>query len=366
MSKNGKGIRHVTDDIYQIDYQVDGIRKQHRIRTNSLKNARKIRDEHIVDLRRKSPISHDKEERLHAGFDEAWEKLYNDLISDGVSRKNLLRHKRIFWRLFDEFRKPRFPRIDSVNKATLPFLLEYKSYYMNELGLNPKGGWRAELVCIKSMIRRLRKLGYCGKEILEDMATMKMPKQEKKYYPDIPKAQLNQILNRIKEERPDYYNILYYICRTGRRIEETTLIERRDVEWIGLKPVKINIRAETTKMRAPTQLKLLDEELERLIKTAYGMGSRHKTVYLFCNRRGKKCSQGRVRDHLKKVSKEIAGIAITMHYFRHRFLTECGKSNVSMSDAMAIAGIKGVNTVLNYYSHNTDDGLRKVLDNTRI
>ena len=140
MAKNGKGIRHVTDDIYQIDYQVDGMRKQHRIRASSLKDARIIRDEHIVEQRRKLPLPQEDRKRFSAGFGEAWEKLHNDIISDGLSHKNLLRHKKVFWRLFDEFRKAKFPHVDSINKVTLPFLLEYKSYYLNVLGLNPKGG----------------------------------------------------------------------------------------------------------------------------------------------------------------------------------------------------------------------------------
>jgi len=59
-------------------------------------------------------------------------------------------------------------------------------------------------------------------------------------------------------------------------------------------------------------------------------------------------------------------VSVTPHYFRHRFLTECGKANVPIVDIMAIAGIKDIGVVTRFYSHTTVEGQDKVLAASRI
>jgi integrase/recombinase XerD len=366
MVKNGRGIRYVKDNIYQIDYQVNGIRKQHRIKAGTLKEAKIIRAEHIVELRKQLPMPQEERKRLNAGFDEAWEKLQSDLQADGLPRKTFLRYRNVFQRIFEDFRSQKFPYIKSVSQVTLPFLVEYKNYFVNTLKHNPNGGLRSELIILKSMMRRLRRLGYCGKDIIESLDELKRPTEEKKKYPNITNSQIKDLLNFIKKDRPYFYYLIYFMCRTGRRIEETSLIERKDVEWLGLNPVRINIRAETTKTRKDAPLERIDEDLAKVIKAAYNFGSKHKTIYLFCNKKGRKPSHTNILKYLKEVSSKIIGIKITPHYFRHRFLTECGKKNMPLVDIMKIAGIKDIKVVTKYYSHTTDEGLDKVLEASRV
>ena len=128
------------------------------------------------------------------------------------------------------------------------------------------------------------------------------------------------MFNNIKQDRPDYYYPLYFISRTGRRINETTLIEQKDVEWKGLSVVRLNIRAEITKMRQNAPLRKLDQDLEKIVSEAYKIGLKHKEPYLFLNMYGRKCTPDKVREYLKKASREVIGQEITPHYFRHRFL----------------------------------------------
>jgi integrase len=135
---------------------------------------------------------------------------------------------------------------------------------------------------------------------------------------------------------------------------------------MGYNPVKINIRAETTKTGVKAPIETLDEELAGIVRQAYNAGSKHKTTYLFCNRLSRKCSKNSVRNYLKEASNNILGIKITPHYFRHRFLTECGKANVPMADVMNISGIKDIKVIIGYYSHTTPEGQNKVLAATRV
>lgn len=231
MAKGCKGVKHIKDYIWLIDCQVNGRRVQERIRANSLKEVKIIRQEKIIELRKQTSVLQGEQGRLNETFDDAWVKLEADLLADNVSHTNMLRHKIIFKRLFKDFVPLRFPHIKSVSQITSPFIQEYKSYFVTDLKHSPRGGWRAELICIKSMIRRFKKLGYCSRENVDILADIKRPRHEKKDYPNISNSKLKELLDFIKQDRPDYYPIIYFICRTGRRIKETTLIERRDVIW---------------------------------------------------------------------------------------------------------------------------------------
>ncbi|MBU3958862.1 MAG: site-specific integrase [Candidatus Omnitrophica bacterium] len=219
---------------------------------------------------------------------------------------------------------------------------------------------------IKAIIRRLYGLGYCSKELVESLKDIKKPHSNKKEYTNIPNSRIKELFQAIKQDRLDYYYPLYFISRTGRRINETTLIERKDIEWKGFNPIRLNIRAETTKTRQNAPLQKLDQDLERTIGEAYKIGLKQKEPYLFLNMYGRRCSPGKVRRYLKKVSREVIGQEITPHYFRHRFLTECGKANVPIVDVMAISGIKDIDVMVKYYTHSTEEGQSKVLEVSRV
>jgi len=362
-----KGIKHIKGKIYFFDLQADHKRLQVRKEANSDKEAKQIKNELLVELRKQLPISQQGEqERLNASFDEAREKLFADLRADNVSQTNILRHTIIFKRLFQDFRNLKFPHIKSPGQIPPIYLQEYKAYFINDLKHNPKGGWRSELICVKSMIRRLKRLGYCRKELVESLVEIPRPRHEKKEYPEIPNSKLKTLLDFIKKDRPDFYPPIYFMCRTGRRINETTLIEKRDVKWDGLNPIRIDIRAETTKTKEKAPIDRLDLELAEVIRQAYNASSKRKTVYLFCNRLGKRCGRNHVGRYLRDVSEKLIGIRITPHYLRHRFLTEAGKAGVPLPDAMHIAGIKDIKVVMGYYSHITNDGQDKVFAVSRI
>jgi len=361
-----RGVKDLGEGVFFIDYQVGKKRCQKRIRASSLKEAKWKRQELIVALRKQEPMSESETERLNSGFEDAWLKLEADLRSDDVCHKNLLRNKIVFQRMFRDFRQKSYPNIQSPSQLTATFFYDYKAYFINKLGHNPKGGFRAELICIKAMMRRFCRMGYCNKDIIESLSEMTRPKSEKKAYPIIPNSKIKQMLNFIKDDRPDYFDPIYFMTRTGRRVNEVCSVERRDVEFNGLRPTRLNVRAEITKMKEDAPLERIDDELAWLIQSGYKRGSKRKTVYLFCNQNGKKISQTSIRNYLKKASQEFCGETITPHYFRHRFLTECGKAGVPMVDVMSISGIRDLDVIRQYYQHQTAEGMDKVLEVTRI
>jgi integrase len=365
MRRKLTGVREIIKgQRYEVNYVVGGRRFQYRINAASLSEAHDKKLEDMAEKRKNASLLLGSEEHFNAGFSDAWEKLHADLIADNLPKKTIGHYANTYNRLFNNFVSLKFPQIASFNQLNLPFFKEYKNYYVNEL--ERPNGWRGELIFVKAIIQRLYGLGFCDKDIIEKLKEMKKPRPNKKQYPNISNSQIRKLLDFIRRDRRDYYFLIYFMVRTGRRISETTLIEKKDVEWTGLKPVKINIRAEITKMRQYAPLTKLDSEFEQVVREANRRSLRHKTPYLFCNRRGRRCAPDRVRLYLKMASRRITGIEITPHYFRHRFLTECGKINVPIVDVMAISGIKDINVIVKYYSHSTDEGLTKVLESSRV
>lgn len=312
---------------------------------------------------------------LNTGFSIAWEQLINNVSSDldvKYPSKTRIKHTEttikktkskfgnVFNRLFSDFRLKHFSTVDSPSQLTLPFFERYKNYYCSELGR--AGGWRAELIMVKAIMKRLFRLGYVRQDIIKALEEMKRPSPIKKNFPDISKVKFNEWMNFIKKDNPHKYRIIHFLKRTGRRIEETTLIERKDVVWNGIRIEKINIVAETTKQKKKLPLEILDEDLSGLLREAYRDSSKHKAPNLFLNEHGKKVSQKTLCKYLKKTSKQTLGIELTNHYFRHRFFTECGKRSLHIPAVMAIAGLTDPDVLVKYYSHSDREGQLRILE----
>ena len=111
MTRRSRGIRYVRPGRYEINYQVDGVRDQHRINASTLGEAKIIRDEYIMELRKKLSLPQTERERVNASFEEAWEKLVANLQSDSLPRKTVLRYKRTYWRMVDEFKDKHYSHV---------------------------------------------------------------------------------------------------------------------------------------------------------------------------------------------------------------------------------------------------------------
>ncbi len=348
MGKKYEGVREkVKGKRYEVYFRpFKGAKKVHRnIEASSLSEAYYKRQEIVAEYCKELGVQDEDRSKLAAGFVEVWEKVHRDLLTENRPAKTRSHYKRTFWRMFGEFREKRYPHVQSVQQLTLPFFREYRNYYANDLGRTD--GVRAELIFVKSIMKRLYMLGYCREELIKKLSEIKKPRANKKEYPSISRSDVRALLAKIKGDRADYYYPLAFIVRTGRRIAETTLIRKEDVEFQGLKPVRIDIKAETTKSKEKAPLMRLDGDLEVLVRQADKTG---RSPYLFSNRWGRRCTPNRIRGYLKKVTIEYfgdeVGNRITPHYFRHRFFTECGKANLAIADVKAISGMKDLQVLL--------------------
>ncbi|MEW6008173.1 MAG: site-specific integrase [Candidatus Omnitrophota bacterium] len=358
---NYRGVRMTGPGKYELAYYPYKGAKEKKYKTDNFKTAKQASDkrlELIAESRKASSVPAEVRSRLNADFAYAWERLEIDLSA--LPRKTILHCKRTYNRMFYDFRLRMFPSIKGPKEAEYTFFNEYKNFYCNTL--DRAKGWRAEITYMKIIMNRLRRLGFCTKEIIEELKQMKRPQAVIPDYPIISSAKIAMLLDFIRHDRLDIYKATYFMKRTGRRVEETTLIERRDVEWDGLRLVRINIRPETTKNKKPAPLDIFDDELENFIRQAYKESSRHNAPYLFLSRRYKKLNQRRICDYLKKVSENIIGVKITPHYFRRRFCTECVREGVSYKDIMAICGLRDIKVLVKYYDQGSFEGKNRALE----
>ena len=309
--------------------------------------------------------SHYNIEKVKPVFTQAWESLKRDLECEGMMKSTVSRYWHTYWRMFGEFRLKGYGHIEGFEGLAVPFFREYRNYYGCDLGR--QRGLRAELAMMTAVVRRLYMLGYCTEDLARQVGSMRKPPPRKKDYPDIPRKALKRVLRRIKRRRPDYYRMILFMARTGRRVNEVSLLKKTDVIFYRRRAVKVNVRPETTKTREPAPLSRLDDELAGLVKEAYEASTGE---WLFCNKRGTRCWPSKVREYLRRAAVKVLGPdmgpKITPHYFRHRFCTECGKAGVSMVDVKAIAGIKDTKVLTHYYCHATMEGQDRVLAVTGV
>lgn len=369
--KKYSGIRQLDAETYEINFRPfkKAARIWGRIKASTKQEAALKRAEMIAEaMKPKEPVTH---QRGSGSFDEAKASLERNMTGDSLPAKTVNKFNKVFDRLFVDFRLKRFSQITAPAQLSLPFFEEYKGYYSTDLK-RPEGV-RTEMTFVKALVRRLRKLGYCSEEVVKSLELVRIPKPNKKNYPEISDTKMKEFFARIKVERPDFYDPALFMLKTGRRVEETTLIERKDVIWAGVAPVKINIRAEITKTDTASPLTFLDEELTSLIRGAYQKSSKWKSPYLFLAKSQRyhhvapsKVKQCALQTFLGALSTEVLGVRITPHYFRHRFCTKAGQNNLPLVDAMAISGIRDVKILTQYYSHSTTTGQAKVLAAMRL
>ncbi len=363
-------MRKVGKDKYELNYKLpNGKRKQYRVYARSKKEAYEIKLKDRKDDENEINLPAEERKLPDTPFSIVKAAILKDYLNG--PRKTYLRYSKTFTRLFLDddpeltFHKTYYPSVQTPRQLTSIYFEQYQGYYCSDLGR--VSGWRAELIIVRSILNSLERKGFLPGGFAKEAARkLKKPKKRKRDYPDLSDTQIRQLLDFVKADSFHNYLILKFIQRVGRRIEETTLIERGDVKWKGVRIRKINIRAETTKKDEAAPLERFDSDLDKLVKAAIRNSKQKKSKYLFCSQWAKKMNQKTFRKYLKRVSKQLLGVSLTPHYFRHRFLTVAGKNREPFSDVSAISGLKDMQTYMEYYDHSTDSGKDQVLALTKI
>jgi len=369
MGNKYPGIRPIAAGIYEINFQIKRHRQQYRIEAPSMQAAAKKRIDDMAEYQKSLSLPEEEKRRFTVEFAEAKEKLLEIVKSETQNQKTVNRYSNVYDRMFTQFRIKHFPSIQSPSQLTVAFFAEYKAYYINGDSKDPENapshpnGWRSEFIIVRAIMNKLRRLRYCKRDLIDDISdSIEQGRSKRPEFSNIPDSTLTKYFNFVKKDRPDFSRPLTYIKLTGRRIGETTLLEKRDVVWNGLRPVSLNVRAETTKMKEAAPIPYLDDELAKIISDA---ARNNDTKWLFINRNGRRVQKDKLYQYLKKTSKEVMGVEVTPHYFRRRFHTICGINRVNPADAQAISGSKDPRVIMQHYNYATPEGVKKALEITR-
>ena len=154
MRRKIPGVREIIKgERYEVNFVVAGKRYQYRINAASITEAYNKKLDDMSERRKHVNTLLDNGERLNAGFSDAWGRLCADLAADNLPKKTVQHYAKTYSRLFNDFLSLKFGEIRSFNQLGLPFFKEYKNYYVNDLGRSR--GWRAELIFVKAIMRRL-------------------------------------------------------------------------------------------------------------------------------------------------------------------------------------------------------------------
>jgi len=266
-----------------------------------------------------------------------------------------------FTRLFIEFPKKYYPSLSRCDNLPVGFFKRYKSYFCEEL--NRTTGLRAEIIRIKSLMPRIKHLGYCTAQDVEQVRDMPTPKGVARSLPKVSDAQIIRLLLYIKKDRPDYYKPIKFMAMVGRRVKETCSITMRDVDGGFDNPLVIRTKPLTAKNKKvlPPPIYLDDPELKALIKSAM---ANNRTVWLFPSRHGKKITPNNIWKYLNDIVERVIGVRVTSHTLRKIFLTKANRGGLN-KDSMDMANIKNVAVMMKHYVESTPEGQAKLLAKMR-
>ena len=301
-------------------------------------------------------------ENITATLEVVREALRRDIAGDFSNKKDSdYLVENTFTRLFIDFPKKYYPNLSSCGNLPVGFFRRYKSYFCEEL--NRTVGLRAEIIRIKSLMPRIKHLGYCTAQDVEQVREIPTPEGVARPLPKVSDAQIIKLLDYIRKDRMDYYRPIKFMAMVGRRVKETCSITMKDVEGGFDNPLVIRTKPLTAKNKKalPPPIYLDDYELKALIKSAM---ANNRTAWLFPTRHGKKMTPNYIWKYLNDVVERVIGVRVTSHVLRKLFLTKANRGGLN-KDSMAMANIKNVAVMMKHYVESTPEGQAKLLAKMR-
>lgn len=267
---------------------------------------------------------------------------------------------------FVEYLGLNYPSMKFVAQVTEEIGNRYKDYLLAQVGAGTKtaSGINSDITKLRAIFACYCRYNFIKENVFKKVKKIprRQAKPEKKHLPS--DQEISLILDAAKGD-PSYEEIVHFLIRVGRRIEETSKYEKKDVtvDEAG-KPVRLKIREEITKTDEENYL-YFDDELAEIIRKA--MAKNPGCKYLFTNKHGRKIARTTFAEHFLDRVCEEKGIQnrITPHCFRYYVVNALMEAGIKFIDAMKITGHVDLESFLSYQQATTE-GVQKALAVTRI
>ena len=354
--KKYPGVRQRGRDSFEINYYVNGKRKSGTVKASTAGEAYTQRLKRIANSESVLTV---QKEFPQVTFNDAFERYL--VNTEKLLHFNTRQRSQCVYNHFLDFLKTFYPGAIYIHQITGDIVKQYKDYMLSLSDKSPSGV-NTDIDKLRAIFKKYIEIGFI--ETNPFYAIEKIPqrlaKPKKKHLPT--DYEIKQILDCIAND-PSYREITRFLIRVGRRIEESSLYEKKDVltDSRGV-PIKILVKPEISKTREHGEI-TLDEELAEIVTEALKKHPRER--FLFTNKEKRKIAQNTYRLFLQDICERKKLNNITPHCFRYYVCNKLLNSGVNLKDAMAVTGHLDLQSFMSYIK-STEAGKQKALAVTRL
>ncbi len=354
--KKYSGVRQRGHDSYEINYYANGKRVSETVKASTEAEAYAYKLKRIFDADATLPT---QKAVVQISFEQAIEKYL--INTEKLLHSNTRQRSLCIYKHLRNYLKHFHPEVEFIHQITSDIVKRYKDYLLSIPTKSPSG-INTDISKLRAIFKKFIEIGFLEKNpfYAVEKIPQRLAKPQKKHLPT--DYEIKQILECTAKDS-SYREITRFLIRVGRRIEETSLYEKKDVlkDSAG-KPIKILVRPEISKTKEPGEIPL-DGELAEIVNEAL---TKHvDTQFLFTNKERRKISQNTYRNYLQDICKAKELNKITPHCFRYFVANKLLNSGINLKDAMAITGHLDLQSFMSYIK-TTEEGKQKALAVTRL
>lgn len=357
-NKTSAGIRQRGPNTYEINFQHKGKRYFNTIYATSERDAFKKRIQMMAQVM--EPSHKVQIVNKQASLEEAFNRYLE--LNERVLDENTLKRAECVFKHLTTFLQRSCPEIINAHQLSLSVCRRFKDYLVSKPAKS-LSGVNADIDRIRAIFNKFVEYEFVDSNPFKAVEKFprKLARPKQKHLPT--DVEVRKIIKSAQSD-PSYSEITRYIYRTGRRIQETCLLEKRDVNFdANGKPESVKIRPEITKTKEPGLLPL-DEDLSQIISEA--LQKNPHIPYLFTNVYKRGIAPNTFRIFLEGVcKKEKIAARISPHCFRFYAVTRLLNNGVNPKDAMTITGHSDLETFMSY-ARTTKEGVLSALQKTKL
>ncbi|MCB9748297.1 MAG: tyrosine-type recombinase/integrase [Candidatus Omnitrophica bacterium] len=366
MGKNNfkNGIRAVkgSPGLWDINYQVNGVRKTARLPFDSYDEALVWRLVQKSALREKKE-GHAAAVKISEALDAVIKKVQGEIEQNArckTSLSEVIPSSQRFFKDYPAFMGKNWIYLEEITPEDLE---GYKNYYSGVL--KKPQGLSTEMGKIQNILTHLYQLKKINSQRLFEFRQVKRPRKNIRPFIGNPDEDFIMVLNWIKDKKPRLFEFLHFVTNTARRPKEVRQYLR---EYVSLNQNYIYIQSDITKNKKPSGLHL-DAALKKDVISAVNFSRKMNSKFLFLNDQGKPFSANNPQVNFKEAAK-ACGMTNwekwSVYQLKKRFMTTTRRQKFSGEAISQVSGHTDLDSVIKNYSFPDTAQAEEVLKAGRL